>query len=172
MKTVIVYSSKTGNTRKVADAIHEVVEGSEIKCCKENLEKEYDLYILGGWIDRATFDSGMLKFVENIKDQKVAYFFTLGAEPDSKHAQDCRDNIEKLLLENRNEILGNFCCQGAIDPKLIDWMLKLPSDHHMAPNEARKNRWKVAASHPDQEDLERAKEVFENIVKKIGGEIC
>ncbi|MGL6100135.1 MAG: flavodoxin family protein, partial [Fusobacteriaceae bacterium] len=114
MKTVIVYSSKTGNTKKVADSINEAINESEVKSCKENLEKEYDLYILGGWIDRGTFDSGMLKFIENIKEKKVAYFFTLGAEPDSKHAQDCRENIETLLLENGNEVLGSFCCQGAI----------------------------------------------------------
>lgn len=166
MKTVIVYSSKTGNTKKVAEAIHEAIEGSEIKSSKENLEKEYDLYILGGWIDRGTFDSGMLKFAENIKNKKTAYFFTLGAEPDSAHGEDCRRNIEKLLLENGNQVLEGFSCQGAIDPKLIDWMLKLPTDHHMAPNEARKNRWKAAASHPDQEDLEKAKKIFKNIAKK------
>lgn len=166
MRTSIVYSSRTGNTKKVAEAIHNGLKDSLLRSYEDGIEIECDIYIVGGWIDRATFDSDMLKFVKTLHNKKIAYFFTLGAEPDSKHAQDCKENIEKIILKNENEILGGYCCQGAIDPKLIDWMMKLPKEHHMAPTEARKERWKAAASHPDEKDLISACEVIKEIVKK------
>lgn len=168
MKKIIIYSSKTGNTKKIAEAIHSldreisIISVDEIKDL--SLLENYDTIFLGGWIDRGTFDGKALNLAKEIKEKKVGYFFTLGAEPNSNHCSDCRENIESLLLSNGNEIVAKFWCQGAIDPKLIEWMSQLPIDHHMAPSQERRERWVRAASHPDEGDRVNVMRAFSEAV--------
>ncbi|MBC2851539.1 flavodoxin [Cetobacterium sp. 8H] len=164
MKILITYSSKTGNTEKVAKAIFEEIPSADFLPISEVKSLDYDLIIIGGWIDRATFDNNALVFSKNIMKKNVAYFFTLGAYPNSAHALDCVKNIDALFNENENIITGKYFCQGAIDPKLISWLSTLPSDHKMAPSDERRQRWEDAKSHPNSEDLERAKEFAKSIL--------
>ena len=166
MKILITYSSKTGNTEKIAQAIHKGIPTANLLPISEIVNLDYDLIFVGGWIDRATFDQTALTLAKQIFDKNVAYFFTLGAYPRSEHAKDCVNNIETLLKNNNNNILGGYFCQGAIDPKLISWLSTLPSDHKMSPNEERKKRWEDAKSHPDQLDLDKATEFSLDIISK------
>lgn len=170
MKILITYSSKTGNTKKVAEAIKSQIPQADIFSVSEiqNMEKieKYDLIFIGGWIDKGTFDAGAFKTAELIRNKKTAYFFTLGAYPDSDHARDCVKNIDTLLEKNSNEIMGRFFCQGAIDPQLIKYLSSLPQGHIMSPNAERIKRWKDAASHPNTDDLENAK-IFAKTVINI-----
>ncbi len=167
MNILITYSSKTGNTKKIAEAVKAGIPTADLIPVSElqNVEK-YDLVIIGGWIDRANFYAAALKAVNLIKNKNTAYFFTLGAYPDSDHAKDCVKNIEELLMKNSNKIMGKFFCQGAIDPKLIEFMKTLPSGHAMAVNEERIKRWKDASTHPDNNDLENARAFAESLICK------
>lgn len=168
MNILITYSSKTGNTSKVAEALKAGLPLAHLKPMSEveNLDG-YDVVFVGGWIDRGTFNAEALEFTKKVKGKKVAYFFTLGAYPDSDHAKDCVNAINALFEENGNEILGRYFCQGAIDPKLIEFMSSLPQGHVMAPNEARIKRWKDASTHPDNNDLENARSFARSIIDTI-----
>jgi len=164
MKTLIAYSSKTGNTRKVGEAILKAFPKGELRDISDVEHLDYDLIITGTWIDKGTADTKALKFIETIKGKKTAYFFTLGAYPDSQHAMDCITAIDKLFTDNENELAGHFHCQGAIDPKLISWMSELPSEHPHSPNPERLKRWEDAANHPDQNDFDTAEKTFKEIL--------
>ncbi len=161
MKTLLVYSSKTGGTKKVADVINERFQATDyvdvVDAKNLNLDS-YDLLIVGGWIDKGTMNKEVLEFMNKIKDKKIAFFFTLGAYPTSMHAYHCIERIKTTFEKNNNKCLGHFHCQGAVDPKLIEWMKNnFPSDHPHGPNEDRLNRWEDAAKHPNQEDFNAAK---------------
>lgn len=92
----------------------------------------------------------------------------MGAYPDSKHAQDCIDNITKLFTDNGNKVLGHYHCQGAIDPKLIEMMrTKFSPDHPHGPNPERIKRWSDASTHPDQNDLDNAYNYFKNFIERF-----
>lgn len=164
MKSLIVYSSKTGNTRKVAEAILSVLPaGTEIYPVKDAPEPDgYDFVAVGYWVDRGTANTEMASYMPKIRGKKVGIFFTLGAYPNSQHAQDSFDNGVKLLGEGC-DVIAKFWCQGAIDPKLTSWMSKLPAEHPHSPNPERVRRWEEAAKHPDAADLEAAKEAFKNL---------
>ena len=54
MKTLVTYSTKTGNTKKVAESIAKAIENSEIKDIAEVNNLDYDLIIVGTWIDKGT----------------------------------------------------------------------------------------------------------------------
>ncbi|MGL4988632.1 MAG: flavodoxin family protein [Cetobacterium sp.] len=166
MKTLITYSSKTGNTKKIAEAIHEGIPNATILPISDLINLDYDLIFIGGWIDRAIFDEVTLTLAKQIFNKKIVYFFTLGASPDSDHAKSCIKNIETILEENNNTILNKFYCQGAIDPKLISLFSSFDSNHKMAPTEERKKRWNDAKSHPDKNDLKNAKDFAISILNQ------
>ncbi len=155
MKAMVVYSSLTGNTKKIAQSIWGVMpEGTEIYAV-ENAPSPagYDFIAMGFWVDKGTADSKAQEYMTGIKKKKVGMFATLGAEPGSRHARDVLERGRELLADN--EIVAEFICQGKIDPKLIQVMAKV---HPMTPE--RKKRHEEAAKHPNEEDCENARKVF------------
>lgn len=168
MRTLITYSTLTGNTRKVAESIHKAVAGSELMDISDVKNLDYDMIIVGTWIDKGTADAKALKFIQSLKDKTTAFFFTLGAYPDSEHAKNCVENITKLFTDNNNSVEGHFLCQGAVDPKLIEMMkTRFPADHPHGPNPERIKRWKDASTHPDEKDLADAYSYFKDLMEKF-----
>ncbi len=155
MKILVVYSSKTGNTRKIARAIADALPAADLAAVEDRPDASaYDIVFMGFWVDKGSADGAAQAYMTTIGAQHVALFATLGAYPDSQHAVDSLDNAAKLLPDA--VLIDRFICQGAIDPKLIDWMKQLPPEHPHAPDEARVQRWRDAAGHPDATDCRSA----------------
>ncbi len=167
MKILVAYSSKTGNTKKVAEAIHEEFKDcSDIKPIDEVKEVSgYDYVFIGFWADKGTANEDAAKFMSTIEGQKCGIFATLGAYPYSVHAHDVLVNAAKLLSE-KNTVLGTFICQGPVDPEILEKFKSLPKDNPHYPNEAAQLRHKVALEHPNEKDLNEAREIFRNIVER------
>ncbi len=165
MKILIAFSSKTGNTQKVAEAIQNALPGSELYHVETapNPDK-FDLIFMGFWVDKGTADEKAQEYIQKIKHKSVALFGTLGAYPDSQHAHDSLKKVAELLPDS--QVIDRYLCQGAIDPKLIDWMSGLPAEHPHAPDEERRKRWNDAANHPDETDCQKAKDWANSVVKK------
>lgn len=167
-KILLTYSTKTGNTKKVATAIAELNKNITLKDISEVDNLDYELILVGTWIDKGTADAKALKFIESLSNKKVGFFFTLGAYPDSKHATDCENSIRELFEKNNNTVVGTYHCQGAVDPKLIEFMKKsFGPEHPHGPNPERVKRWNDASTHPDENDLINAKKAFEEILKNF-----
>ena len=75
MKGLIIYSSKTGNTKRMAEKIYEVLKDEHqmtIKDIRDAPEVEaFDFILLGAWIDRGTLETKTLKFLKTIKNKKL-----------------------------------------------------------------------------------------------------
>lgn len=168
MKNVVIYSSKTGNTKKVAEAIYDSISNAEILSVNEIRHLNYETIIIGGWIDKGTFDEKALNILKKLKNKNIAYFFTLGASIESDHAKYCAKNIEEVIINNGNTLIGNFVSQGKIDPKLTLALLNLPKEHKMYPSKERMERWEAAKDHPNELDLERAKNTFSKLFTNEG----
>ena len=157
MKVLIVYSSRTTNTRKLAEAIHVALPDAELSPVTfAPAPDQYDLVFLGTWIENGTADEAAREYIRKIQGKKVAVFVTLGDYPDSQHAEESMGNVVNLLAENT--VIDRFICQGAIDPALIEWMKALPKNHGYGPTEHRMKLWKDGESHPDEADLKAAAE--------------
>lgn len=168
MKSLVVYSSLTGNTKKVGEAILEVLpEGTEI-CPVENAPAPdgYDFISVGFWVDRGTADKKAGDYLAAIKNKRVALFATLGTKPDSGHAAECLERAA-LLLDKSNTLAGTFICQGKIDPKLTETMKKLPKGHHHGWTPEREAVHEEASLHPDKKDLTDARAAFKDILTKL-----
>lgn len=170
MKVLLTYSSRTGNTEKVARAIREVLpEGAAFYRMEDAPSpRDFAMVIAGFWIDQGKPNQEALAYLETIKNNKVGFFFTLGARPDSVHGQKCLENTRALL--RNNVLLGEFSCQGKIDEKLIESFKAFPPGHPHAITEESLQRYKLADAHPDEEDLARARETFRNIFWQMKGE--
>ena len=76
MKTLVTYSTLTGNTKKVAEAVFEAVSGKkeimDIKSIKE--ADGYDRILVGYWVDKGDANEEAKKFMETLKNKKVGTF--------------------------------------------------------------------------------------------------
>lgn len=163
MKTLVTYSTLTGNTRKVGEAIFEIIEGEkDILPIKEVKDlTSYDRVIVGFWVDKGDANQEAQEFMRKLENKTVGIYATIGAYPDSDHASKCMTNVSDRVARN-NQVLATFMCQGAIDPKIIErikQMAALPNNPHPVTTD-REKLWADAAKHPDQHDLENARKAF------------
>jgi flavodoxin len=120
MKHIIVYSTKSGNTEKVAQAIAQKLNCKAIKLLDEtdfstlSLE-EYDLIFLGTWVRGGEPSPVMLKFLKQLNlpdgDRRFALFLTWAGGGKS---DVLAFNRVKQILENKNQNLLDdyFKCFG------------------------------------------------------------
>jgi flavodoxin len=163
-KILVVYSSKTGNTRKLAEGIAGGLngwDGNEAAALSVEEEAETgkagaaDVVFAGFWVDKGNADQKALGFLSGLSGKKIGLFGTLGAYPDSAHAKETAEKV-KAAAAGRNICLGCFLCQGKIDPALTERFKQFPPGHPHAMTEERAARHAEAAKHPDQADIEAA----------------
>lgn len=136
----LVYSSITGNTRRVGEEIFTLLpKGSKIFQL-ENFNRPIgeDILILGYWVDKGSANKEMEEFIKRLKNKEVILYGTLGADPDSKYGREVKGNVEKLL-DSSNKVLGHFLYKS---------------------DERDNNNF----SKPNEEDLKNIKKFIKNIV--------
>ncbi|MDI9577560.1 MAG: flavodoxin family protein [Candidatus Bathyarchaeia archaeon] len=120
MKTIIVYSTNSGNTGKVACAIAQELNCDSVKLLDESdfstfSFEEYKLILLGTWIRGGEPSLIMLKFLKQLKlpygDRQFALFLTWAGGGKS---DVLAFNRVKQILENKNQNLLDdyFKCFG------------------------------------------------------------
>ena len=165
MKILITYSSKTGNTKKLASGIYKNIREecglnvsikpiNEVKCIED-----YDAILIGYWVDKGGPNKEAQEFMKRIKKKRVGIFATLGAYPDSNHGFNSLVKGEDLLKEN-NEIIGKYICQGAVDSNLIEAFKKLDSNNYHAITDEKLRRYKIAKLHPNEAEILSASILF------------
>lgn len=170
MKSLVVYSSMTGNTKKVAEAIYCALPDSKEICDVKNVPQDletYDIVFAGFWVDRGMPDNSAKIFLEGLLNKNVALFATLGAPDDSKHAQGSMKQ-GRMLLNRSNNHLGDFLCRGKVNEIIVEQMAKKPATD---PHSAKISSWQAmleeSAKHPNADDLRKAGEFAVNMVLKF-----
>ena len=168
MKMAVVYSSRTGNTKMVAEAIHSVMpQGTVIFPVEDAPDPaEFSFLALGFWVDKGQPDKAMEEYMGKIKGASLGLFGTLGAWPDSDHARESMEKAKEMV--DGNTIVDTFICQGKVDPKLLAAMAKMreaKQAHPMTPE--REARIEEAKKHPNQDDCAAAKKVFAQIMEQL-----
>lgn len=153
VKAIVLYNSRTGNTKKVAMKISEGL-GVESRD-KKNIPdlEDFDLIVLGSWVIMGRISFGGARYLrrvrrKNIAGKKIALFFT-SAGPDENHwktenkvPRKIKDimfeSMKKIVNKNQNVTIlpERFYCTGAITIM----------------GEVRDK-----AGHPTEEELEQAK---------------
>lgn len=160
MKYIVLYSSRTGNTKKIAQAMTEVLpEGTPCLLMKEAPVdlSNYDCVCMGFWADKGTANNEAQKYLSRLQNDTVVLFATLGVPPQMPHALKTMA-AARALLPKGQEPVGEFHCQGKVDPAVIEMMYKIfPKGHAHGQSAERDALHQMAATHPDANDLANAK---------------
>lgn len=163
MKVLVAYTSQTGNTKKVAEAIFgEIQVEKDLKEIKElgGLEG-YDLYFVGCPIQAygpANPAKTLLEAHASGKD--IALFITHASHEDSEHLPPWLDAC-RAAAAGAN-IVGFFNCRGELDQKVADMMKKSDDPNLSAWADMRDE----TLGQPDAERLERARAFARDTIKK------
>ena len=173
-KWLIIYTSVTGNTERVAQAMTEAVAAAggmvEVYPLKEAPAdlSPYTVIAAGYWLRSGGPSDEMAAFLPQIEDKEVILFETHGSLPKSEHAVTAFARAAYLLGKGCR-ILGTFACQGRINPALLEKRRQSASDDPHKPTAASEARWAQAESHPDDADLQAAAALAVQLYEKRKG---
>jgi len=159
MKTLVTYFTQTGNTEQVARAIYETIGAQkELLPVKEvKSPDEYNLIFCGFPVHAHSVPLSVQDFLKGIPPRtKLALFVTHGSLRGGELATTAIEHA--ISLASKLKVLGTFGCRGKVDPKIIEALLKQPE--HRAWAETAKS----AASHPDESDLDDARQFAKTII--------
>ncbi len=153
MKILVAYMSKTGNTKKVAEAIHDAIpQPKEIKRVEDVTSLEgYNLTFLGFPIHRYGPDKKARTFLETqVKDKTIALFITHMAPEEEPLMQEWIQKFKDAAMGAK--IVGTFDCQGQVS-RIVKTVLRLS----LKSKEREWARFDNSQGQPDATRLERAR---------------
>jgi flavodoxin len=151
-KILVTYLSQTGNTKKIAEAIFEGLEGDKtIKPMDEVQEiEDYSLIFIGFPVHSHSVPYKIESFLQKIpQGGKIALFSTHGSLPGGYLAREALEHA--VVIASKAKVLGTFSCRGKVSMAALEVLSKSPE--HKAWTE-------MAASsqtHPDDGDIEDAR---------------
>lgn len=160
MSYAIVFSSKTGNTRLLADTLRASLPQNECTYfgapAPEALEAE-TLYI-GFWTDKGHADDTLTAFLQTLKGKRVFLFGTAGFGGSAPYFEKILAATRKAL-DGSNTVIGSFMCQGKMPVSVRQRYEAMKAKPLHIPNlDALIENFDKALSHPDVADLEQLKQ--------------
>ncbi len=161
MKNLIVYSSKSGNTRKLAEAVYDFLPGENVmKSVEEKPDPEgYDLVVVGFWLQAGKADPGSYEYLEELAPSKLFLFATHGAAVDSPHAQNAMAGAKSMVTSS--QVVGSFNCQGEVNEEFLAKVQKKDPQPPWVKDAGN------AVGHPDAHDIANLQVVLEKAVAKL-----
>jgi flavodoxin len=164
MNVLVAYMTKTGNTKKVAEAIFdEIADKKDIKPIDEvDSLQVYDVAFLGFPIHQMGPDKKTTKLLEKhcVNGRRIVLFITHAGPEDSP---DLPPMLEKFLSAARGATLVDmFHCQGELAKGIKRMMSIMPS--------AKFRMWAKmdnSQGQPDQTRIDRARAFSRAVMKKL-----
>ena len=163
MNACIVYSSCTGNTRKVAEALADTSGLPSFPVRNAPEPDDFDMLALGFWVRKGRPDARALRYMDRVRGKHVFFFGTLGAWPHSDHARRCMAATHEILQAGGNTVVDGFLCQGRVNPQVVAASQR-KGGHPLSPE--RLARLREAARHPDATDLAAARLHWQRSLQK------
>ena len=156
-KYSIIFSTMTGNTRELADAIHRALpeENCEYFGIIKDTDAETisDMLYVGFWTDRGHADAATLDLLSKLEGKKIFLFGTAGFGG-SKAYFDQILNATKESISESNTVVGEFMCQGKMPQSVKDRYMKMKESPDAPANlDQLIENWDRALTHPDADDL-------------------
>lgn len=161
-KYAILFSSKTGNTRILADAIRAELPEEDCAFFGEAGSvaevPEVKTVYLGFWTDKGNADEAALNVLKNLRNKNVFLFGTAGFGVEDAYFQRVLNNVKASIHES-NTLVGEFMCQGKMQQAVRDRYVKMKEQPDAAPNlDQMIDNFDRALSHPDEADLEHLRQ--------------
>ena len=153
----IIFSSLTGNTKKLADTIRAVLpaEDCDYFGAPKAEELHSEILYIGFWTDKGNADSATLELLSKLRDKKIFLFGTAGFGVDTAYFDAILARVQ-AVPDGSNTVIGTYMCQGKMPPSVrarYEAMRTLPAPPENL--DALIENFDRARSHPDADDLDR-----------------
>ncbi|MBP5385634.1 MAG: flavodoxin [Lachnospiraceae bacterium] len=129
MKTLIIYTSQTGFTKKYAQWLAERMQGDvlDLKAAKKKGASFYDAYeaiVYAGWVMAGKVVKADWFFgkAPDWKEKRLAIMAVGGSPNDNP---DVETAMKTLLTEEQRRYMKAFYCQGGFDHDKMKWPSKV-----------------------------------------------
>lgn len=161
----IIYSSRTGNTKKLAEAIYNVLPQNSCdyygKVDKIEDELSEVLYI-GFWTEKGDADLQTIEFLKQLKNKKIFLFGTAGYGESEKYFKNIVDNVKKNI-DSSNTIIGTFMCQGKMPLSVLERYKRMKEQKSFMFNiDNLIANFDKALSHPNENDIKKLEKTILN----------
>ncbi len=160
-KLLVVYYSRTGNTKKVAEAIFETLEGDKTIQPIEEVQAidAFALVFIGFPVHSHSVPYKVEEFLKKVPGQKkIALFCTHGSLTGGRLSREAIEHA--TILASKARILGTFSCRGKVSFEALTALSKSPE--HAVWTEMAAS----ASTHPDESDLEDARS-FARVIRTL-----
>ena len=158
MKSLIVYSSKSGNTKKLAEAVYNHLSGEKELCAVGDAPDPagYDFVAVGFWLQAGQPDPASQEFLAKIAEGQDLYLFaTHGAAAGSPHAVNAMNAAKSIAA--KGHVIATFSCPGQVPEKVLEMASKKdPQPPWLADAPA-------AVGHPDETDVKNVVRLLEEL---------
>lgn len=158
----IIFNSKTGNTKELADVIREALpkEDCDYFGASETEEPVSEMLYIGFWTDKGSADRDTLKLLQSLRNKKIFLFGTAGFGGSEEYFQTVLNNIKQCVDES-NTVVGTYMCQGKMPAAVRERYVKMKEQPNHMPNlDALIENFDKALSHPDANDLEQLRKML------------
>jgi flavodoxin len=158
-KILVTYLSQTGNTKKIAEAIFDSLEGDKtIKPVDEVQEiDDYSLIFIGFPVHSHSVPYKIERFLRKIPEgKKIALFSTHGSLPGDHLATGALEHA--AVTASKAKVLGTFSCRGKVSMEAMEVLSKSPEHKawaEMVPS---------SQTHPNEGDLEDSRSFAKHII--------
>ncbi|MCB6203051.1 flavodoxin family protein BilS [Extibacter muris] len=169
LEYLVLYESRSGNTKKIAAAIFSNLPGNSKDLIDITTDKsipEAKVYFIGFCVNCGTCSMEVSDFINGLGGKRIALFGTcgMGDSPDYYKA------IEKSVhawIENDNDYLGAFICQGKMPRKVREKYEFMRAPENEAQMDMYIRNFDEALTHPDSLDIEHAKVFTQKCLKRL-----
>lgn len=151
MSYAIVFSSRTGNTRRLAEAVRAALPAGE--CLYFGPPSAAALaagrLYIGFWTDKGSCDEALAAFLPQLAGHEVFLFGTAGFGADPAYFDAILGRVAALLPPSA-AVLGRFMCQGRMPDAVRARYAAMPEGERRTQMLA---NFDMARTHPDEADL-------------------
>ncbi len=124
-KTLVTYFSRTGNTKKIAEAVFEAVPGDKVLLPMKEVSDlaPYRLVFIGFPVQSHSVAPPAEEFLKRVPaGKKIAFFSTHGSVTGSNLAREALEHA--TILAAGAKLLGTFACRGKVSLQaLMDFII-------------------------------------------------
>ena len=170
----IVFSSRTGNTAELAEAVREALPegtceyfgsvngdgggdgrgyaGAGCGRTSSAIPASETLFV-GFWTNQGVADQAAQKLLGQLRNRKIFLFGTAGFGGSEAYFQAILDKT-KAFIDDSNTVIGTYMCQGKMPLSVRERYMKMKEQPDHMPNiDAMIENFDKALSHPDADDL-------------------
>lgn len=165
---MVLYSSKTGNTKKVATEIFSALPGmsKDMQSMEEYRGKDAEVFFIGFWVNHGTCEMTVIDTMSELHGKKIALFGTCGMGKGEAYYKSIEKKVN-VWIPDDCEYLGIFLCQGKMPMQVREnYEIAWEDPRQEACRKRFLHNFDETLFHPNDQDMSDARAFVNKILEK------